>query len=147
MIRMSDAEVLGKYLGVPMMQGRVSRHHFDDLLANVDNHLASRILKFSPLQGVLPQKKYVLSALPNHLMQSVYLPKSVCDEFDKWVRRFIQGDQKGGQRVHLVKWTQLCLSLHRGGLGLKLFRLMNSAFMLIQDGGFSKKIMLCGLEF
>lgn len=49
MIRMSDAEVLGKYLGVPMMQGRVSRHHFDDLLANVDNHLASRILKFSPL--------------------------------------------------------------------------------------------------
>lgn len=84
------------------MQGWSSRHHFDDLLTKVDNHLAcwkTRVLSFTKRVTLA---KTILSMLPNNLMQSVYFSKSECDEFDKRVRRFIWRKKNGGQCVHLV---------------------------------------------
>lgn len=43
--------------------------------------------------------------------------------------RFIWSDRNGGQRSHLVSWTQLCLPLYQSDLVLKSCWLMSSAFM------------------
>ncbi|KAF2302230.1 hypothetical protein GH714_033810 [Hevea brasiliensis] len=71
----------------------------------------------------------VLTTLPNHLMQALYLPKAMCDEFDKKIRRFIWGDQRGNHRVHLVNWNQVTLPKDKGGLGVRTSREMNATFL------------------
>lgn len=40
--------------------------------------------------GQVTLAKFVLSMLHNHLMQSFYISKSMCDEFDKIVRSYSQ---------------------------------------------------------
>lgn len=71
------------------------------------------------ISGKVVLAKYVLNALPNHVIQSIYLPRTVCDQFDKRIRDFIWGDQAGRQRVHAVNWDIVTLSMDRCGLGIR----------------------------
>ena len=61
---------------------------------------------------------------------SVYLmPKTVSGKIDKiWRTFFWQG---GGtkKKYHLVKWTKICKSKKKGGLGIKDLKVMNMSLL------------------
>lgn len=65
---------LGKYLGAPMLHGRVTRQTYKDLLSRVQARLASWENKYLSMAGRVILIQSVLSTLSNYLMQTVYLP-------------------------------------------------------------------------
>nr|KYP71696.1 Putative ribonuclease H protein At1g65750 family [Cajanus cajan] len=72
-------------------------------------------------------------------MQSVYLPKSICDEVDRLCRNFLWGESSNHKKYHAIGWNKICRPKEAGGLGLRSMRNVNTTYMmkncwnLIQD--------------
>lgn len=60
-------------------------------LHKMDAALASWKISLLSLAGHVIVAKLVLSVLPNHVIQSIPLSKSVCDDIDKKICDFIWG--------------------------------------------------------
>lgn len=83
--KMEAMDSLDRYLGIPMIQGRINKFYFSKLLGKLDTNLAGWKTLVLSFMGRINFAKSILTMLPNHLIQLVYLPKSVCDEFNKRV--------------------------------------------------------------
>nr|KYP56169.1 Putative ribonuclease H protein At1g65750 family [Cajanus cajan] len=64
------------------------------------------------------------------MMQTVYLPRKLCDEIDKKVRSFIWGQTRDNRGVHALAWLTLCKPKLEGGLGVREARLNNTSFRM-----------------
>lgn len=91
------SDEISMYLGVPMFHERITKHAFSQLLNKVDDHLAKWKASVLSFAGQVSLAKSILIVLPNHLIQTIYLPRMVCDEFDKRICQFIWGDCHGNQ--------------------------------------------------
>ncbi|KAK9092662.1 hypothetical protein Syun_027573 [Stephania yunnanensis] len=84
---------LGRYLGVPLIHGRVVHTTYTDLEKRVQN----RVLKWNPSRISLSFRstlcKTSLSTIPLYTMQSTLLPKGTCKDIDKLFRRFLWGSR------------------------------------------------------
>lgn len=58
------------------------------------------------------------------------LPTSVTLEIDQINRNFLWGISDTNKRPHLLKWSKVCLSKDRGGLGLRQACMTNSAVIV-----------------
>ena len=47
------------------------------------------------------------------------LPKSLCKDIERLIRKFRWGYKGEARRIHWVAWKKLCLSKYNGGLGFK----------------------------
>nr|KYP34983.1 Putative ribonuclease H protein At1g65750 family [Cajanus cajan] len=121
---------LGKYLGVPIHHRRVNRVLFKGVVEKVNQRLSSWKAKTLSFAGRVTLTQSVLSALPSYLMQSVYLPRQVCDELDKHYRRFLWDDKENKHRLHAVSWEVISKPRLEGGLNIRSTRHMNSLFMM-----------------
>lgn len=130
MAGMNRTEEIGMYLGVLMIEGCMTKAFFYPLLQKVDSHLAGWKSNMLSFFGRVIMAKSILSTLPNHLIQAMYLPKLVCEEFNKKIQDFIWGDQWANKRVHLVNWHQVTLPVDYVGLGIRTYRKMNMAFLV-----------------
>jgi len=63
-------------------------------------------------------------------MQSARLPRSVCDELDRKIRRFLWGGTAMQRKVHLIAWDVVTKDKSQGGLGLRGMRPLNSAYLM-----------------
>ncbi|KAF2316210.1 hypothetical protein GH714_041551 [Hevea brasiliensis] len=124
------SEDIGSYLGVPMFHGRVVKASFDVLLSCLEEHLAGWKIKYLSLASHLTLIKSVLTALPNHVMQTILLLRAVCDAFDKRVRQFLWGNVGDHHHVPIVKWETITKPMDQGGLGVRTYRIMNDAFLM-----------------
>ncbi|XP_019174227.1 PREDICTED: uncharacterized protein LOC109169788 isoform X1 [Ipomoea nil] len=115
---------LGRYLGVPSIHGRVTTNLFTPLMEIINSRLEGWKGKNLTLAGRVILAQSVLSATPYYMMQSMLLPKGVCDEIEKRIRNFVWG--KG---VYMVKWENVVLPKSKGGLGLRHIHQMNLAFL------------------
>ena len=71
-----------------------------------------------------------ITAIPAYVMQSAHLPRSVCDELDKRIRRFLWGETAMERKPHLVTWGAVIKEKAKGGLGIRSMRHLNSAFIM-----------------
>ena len=87
---------LGKYLGVPLIQGRVSRATFYNVVEKIHKRLA--VWKGSLLNraGRICLAKSVLASLPIYRIKTSWLPQSICDQIDRATRSFIWSGKPGG---------------------------------------------------
>lgn len=61
---------------------------------------------------------------------SVYLaPKTITDKIDRTRRIFFWQGGRTKKKYHLVKWTKICKSKKKGGLGIKDLRKMNVSLL------------------
>jgi len=112
LIRETISEVLGMettddlchYLGVPVLHGRTSRTHFQCLLDRVSKRLVGWKTQCLSLAGRATLIHSTVSTIPAYVMQTTRLPRSVCDEIDKTVRRFFWGGTSSQRRVYLLSW-------------------------------------------
>lgn len=80
--------------------------------------------------GRVTLTKSVIQALPSYVMQSVYIPRFMCDEIDKKCRKFIWVDIDDHTKLHMVSWSDMCRPKDGGGLGLREARLINQTSMM-----------------
>ncbi|CAN1792135.1 Putative ribonuclease H protein At1g65750 [Linum perenne] len=62
-------------------------------------------------------------------METSVLPIATCELIDKRIHEFVWGSTDEERKTHLVSWEQICKPKAFGGLGLRLSRHLNSAFM------------------
>ncbi|GMQ00802.1 hypothetical protein CsSME_00047717 [Camellia sinensis var. sinensis] len=120
---------LGKYLGTPLLHTRFSKNHLQDILDRMAKKLSGWKVKNLSLTGRATLAKAATSSMPNHLMQTMEIPRRVCDQIDKLNRNFLWGNTEDRKKVHLVNWQQVCKSKSNGGLGIRQARVQNLALI------------------
>jgi len=63
-------------------------------------------------------------------MQSTRLPRSLCDDLDKRMRRFLWGGNELHRKPYLVSWDTVTKEKTHGGLGIRSMRQLNSASLM-----------------
>lgn len=120
---------LGFYLGMPTINGRVTRTTFQHIIEKFDKRLAGWKSHCLSLAGRVTLTKSVLSTLPLYWMQTAKVSPIVCDDFDGKIRKFVwEGDDEYDQ-IHLVNWEMLQKDKADRGLGIKSMRQANAAFL------------------
>ena len=132
---------LGKYLGVPLIHGRVTRATFYDALEKIQRRLALWKGRLLNRAGRICLAKSVLTSLPVYTMQTCWLPQGVCEQIDHATRSFVWSGRLEGRSLSLVNWEKVVLPKRQGGLGIREARKVNVALLgkliwrLLTDGG------------
>ncbi|KAA3472034.1 non-LTR retrotransposon transposase [Gossypium australe] len=116
---------LGKYLGVPTINGRITKNTFQEVITRVHKRLEGWQTQFLSFAGRLTLIKSITSTIPLYTMQTLPLPASVCDEIDTANKRFLWAGDHTKKAMHQVKWRTVCTAKDRGGLGLRSMRQAN----------------------
>lgn len=126
---------LGKYLGVPLLHRRSNKATFDSLLRKSQQRLASWKAASLSFVGRVTLAQSVVASIPTYSMQTMLLPRYVCDRLERDQRRFIWGADEGSRSYNHVAWNRVCSPKPLGGLGLKRLHEFNQAiFMKINWG-------------
>ena len=110
---------LAKYLGTPMLHNRVFKNQFQVILDKMAQRLFGWKAKNLSIAGRTTLIKAVTSAMPNHLMQTMEIPRHTCKQIEKLNRSFLWGSTDARKRLHLVNWQQVCKSKKHGGVGIR----------------------------
>ncbi|XP_028099143.1 uncharacterized protein LOC114298722 [Camellia sinensis] len=121
---------LGKYLGVPLIHGRVNKGHFNTILEKMQRKLAGWKTSVVSLAGRATLIQSVSFVLPAYTTQTMELPIKVCNEIDRLNMNFLWGDTLGKKRIHLVKWDDVCKPKKLGGLGIRKARNQNLVLLV-----------------
>ncbi|KAA3485757.1 reverse transcriptase [Gossypium australe] len=121
---------LGKYLGIPLLHDRITKSSFNFVIDKVRNKLQNWDARKLSLAGRITLAQSVLLAIPSYLMQSLVIPKGVCDEIEMIVRQFIWGSSTGKSKPALVGWESICQPKTCGGLGLRYLHDHNTSFLM-----------------
>lgn len=125
----NEMNSLGKYLGVPLITGRVSASTYQYLSQRLRIKLAGWKAKTLSLAGRITLAKSALASIPLYTMQSCLLPISSCKDLEKIMRNFIWGHTQNRKGVNLLKWEEVCQPKKHGGAGLLHLEAQNKAFM------------------
>ena len=119
---------LGKYLGVPLVQGRVKKEDFNFLIDKLKVRLSGWKAKLLNRAGRVTLACSVLIAMPVYNMQTTWVPQQVCDDIDRIIRSFVwhHGSNRG---MNLVQWDVVTKRRMARGLGIRQARLSNVAFL------------------
>ena len=120
---------LGKYLGMPVLQKRINKETFGEVIEKVSSKLAGWKRRFLSLAGRITLTKSVLASILVHTMSTIALPISTLDQLDKIARSFIWGSSEGNRKQHLVSWRKICKPKSEGGLGIRLAKEMNISLL------------------
>jgi hypothetical protein len=119
---------LEKYLGFPMIHGRLQRRDFEFLEESISKRLASWQQDLLNKAGRMTLVKSVLNAIPNYYMQVNWLPQTTCDKIDQLARNFLwKGSSNKG--IHLVGWDKITKPKNLGGLGIRRAREANTSLL------------------
>ncbi|CAL1375704.1 unnamed protein product [Linum trigynum] len=130
---------LGKYLGVPVLHGRVTKHAYKYIIDRIDQRIAGWKAEDLSLAGRVTLAISVLNAIPSYVIQTSVLPAGICDYLDHKIRAFIWGSQEGRRRIHLINWEMICLPKDQGGLGLRNAWDLNTVYFLKLAWGILKQ--------
>ncbi|XP_039002736.1 uncharacterized protein LOC120129249 [Hibiscus syriacus] len=125
-----EVQNLGKYLGVPLLHSRVTRSSFSHIISRVRDKLTGWKAKSLSLAGRITLAKTVLSTIPFYSMQSMKLPKGICDDLEQIIRGFIWGRTEARNGISLVNWENVCKPISNGGLGMKKLIDQNDTFLM-----------------
>ena len=90
-MQFTETNDLGTYLGVPTINGRVTRATCAQLEEKIHKRLAGWATKRISLAGRSTLVKSTLSTKANYHMQSIKLTRSICDDIDRKSRRYLWG--------------------------------------------------------
>ncbi|CAN1163535.1 Putative ribonuclease H protein At1g65750 [Linum perenne] len=127
---MQGTQSLGRYLGVPIIHGRNSKHLYQCVLERIENKLAGWKVQSLSFAGRVSLAISALNTIPAYLMQTTLLPNEVCNDIDKRIRDFIWGSFNGERKMHLISWEKLCQPKSCGGLGIRSAKEMNLSFLM-----------------
>ena len=105
-----------KYLGFPIVHGRLTKSDYEFLIDKIQRRLASWKNKLLNKAGRLALVQSVLTSIPSYYMQIAWLPSSICDHIDKYARSYLwRGNKDKG--VHLVEKDKITRPQKSWGFG------------------------------
>lgn len=120
---------LGKYLGMPIINGRMTKETYRFIVDKVNARLSGWRSKYLFLAGRVTLTQSVLSSLPYYSIQSALLPRATCNEIEKKCHGFIWVSTDEAKKIHLVKWNMVSKHKNHGGLGIRSMRQSNMALV------------------
>ncbi|CAA7016118.1 unnamed protein product [Microthlaspi erraticum] len=99
---------MGKYLGMPVLQKRINKETFGDVVSRVTSRMAGWKSRVLSTVGRLTLTKAVISLIPVHSMGTILLPKSTLGKLDQLSRSFLWGSHIGERKQYLVAWKRVC---------------------------------------
>ncbi|KAA3482563.1 LINE-type retrotransposon LIb DNA [Gossypium australe] len=125
-----EVQNLGTYLGVPLLHKRVTKSTLNFVVDKIRRKLQSWDARKLSFAGRITLAQSVLISIPNYFMQTMMIPKGVCDDIERLVRQFIWGYTEGNSKMALVGWDTICQPRARGGLGIRHLNDQNSSFFM-----------------
>ncbi|KAL8549530.1 hypothetical protein ACS0TY_008385 [Phlomoides rotata] len=120
------------YLGIPTNFGRSRCAIFRSLVDRVTKKVKDWKSKILSQAGKLTIVKSVVQAIPTYLMPCFIIPKTIIEQIEFVIARFLWGQKKDERRVHWLKWDVLCRDTEDGGLGLRRLGDFNLALLAKQ---------------
>lgn len=121
---------LRKYLGIPLIHGRVTKATYRKLIDNINRKLNGWKAKTLLFPGRVTLAQSTFQTMPSYTMQMAYVPPHTCNEIDKKIRSIVWGSWEDSKKGALVKWDSICGSKDDGGPGLRKASDLNSAFLM-----------------
>lgn len=75
--------------------------------------------KYFSRGGKEVRNKVIAQGIHNYTMSCFRLPRSLCNDFNKFCANLWWGDSKGFKKAYWVSWKHLCQSKEVGGLNFK----------------------------
>ena len=95
------------------------RQEFNFIIEKLNSRLARWKDRLLNKLGHIVLANSVLSSLPTYTMQSLWLPKSICENIDSTVHNFIRKERSNSTKGwSLVNWDIITLPKKGSGLGV-----------------------------
>lgn len=121
----SPTQDLGKYLGIPLVSGRICSKDFQYLTDRVQQKLGgwqhrilSRVARATLIQAVT-------STIPAYAMGVCRLQLKTLEDLEQINRNFLWGDSSHKKSTHVFAWDHICQPTPQGGLGFRPLKHMN----------------------
>ena len=76
--------------------------------------------------------KSILQALPTYCMGVFKMTQGFCDKYERLIRDFWWGEEKGHRKVHSMSWEQMTRPKRGEGIGFRAMKLFNQALLARQ---------------
>lgn len=110
---------LGSYLGVPLFHEKVTNITLQFVVDKVNSKLSSWDARELSLAGRVALAQSILRLIPSYFIQTMMVPKGLCDEIECIIRTLVWGSHNGANKMALVNWDSVCQPKSHGGLGLR----------------------------
>lgn len=127
-LRIHITQDMGKYLGVHMHTGRITKSAYSGIMSKLSNRLAGWKSKILNKAGGAILVQNTLSAILIYPMQACSLPRVICEDIDRVPRSFLW---KGtaGWGFNFVNWDAVSSPKACGGLRSRPAREYNMALL------------------
>lgn len=115
-----------RYLGVPLVAGKLSYHDCSPLIDRIYNKVQNWTTKNLSYGGKLQLINAVLMAVCRYWTASYFLPRKLIKEIERILKTFLWG----GARKAKVSWSILCLPKEKGGLSVYDLKAVNDAYLM-----------------
>ena len=122
-----------KYLGLPLIIGKSKVEIFAEIKEKVKKKLSGWKEKILSMGGQEILIKAVVQAIPTYTMSCFQIPKSLCDEIEAMMRKFLWGQRGQESKIAWVSWKKMCKSKLNEGMAFRNLQAFNLV-MLAKQG-------------
>lgn len=117
------------YLGLPTPEGRMKDENFQPIMDRFGKRCNDWSKKFMSYAAKEVHVKSVVQALPTYTMGVFMLFKGFCEKYEKMIRDFWWGVEKGHRKVHWMTWEHMTRPKRAGGIGFRDMYCFNQALL------------------
>lgn len=118
-----------RYLGVPVSFASIKNKDWEFLNTKFLKRLEAWKGYTLSMGGKTILLNACLSSLPYYHMSMFLFNKTFIEKLDKHRRRFLWQGTGDKKKYHLVKWSRVCRSRNKGGLGINDLRKQNISLL------------------
>jgi hypothetical protein len=121
-----------KYLGLPILEGRMSKGKFKSTKGKFSKHASDWSEKYMSSGAKETLIKAVLQSISTYAMGVFKFPFGLIDELEQIIRNFWWGDEENRRRMHWLSWEKLVRPKSQGGVGFRDLRVFNQELLAQQ---------------
>lgn len=122
-----------KYLGLPTPEGRMKDENFQPIMDKFGKRCNDVSEKFMPYAAKEVHVKSMVQALPCYTMGIFLFSKGFCEKYERMIRDFWWGEEKGHRKVHWMSWERMIKPKRAGGIGFRDMHLFNIVLLAKQS--------------
>ena len=119
-----------KYLGLPIINGRVTKNLFNSIITKMNLKLNVWYNKYLSLAGRTVLINSTLQTIPYYAMAAFNLPIGVKHGIQKTMKHYFWNTTNSSNRKAKAPWSLISSLKMQGGLGIKDVNTMNKAFQM-----------------
>ena len=115
---------------MPLINGRVTKNLFNNIITKMDNKLNVWYNKYLSLAGRTVLINSNLQNIPYYAMAAFNLPQGIKQGIQCKMKKYLWHSSKGLKQIAKTSWNLVSSPKIQGALGIKNIYLMNRAFQM-----------------